>query len=286
MQLDRARGGSPSRHCRAGSAQERWQVSGPRERVPTDPKLECESCLNIELQAPNRRERDDCADPPPLPMTMEFPTPALSSQGPQTHERQTGISPGWTGGEALLWGLGVGTPAIQWGPLGTPFSGASLQASQGHRKVKASRQPHTGPRAALGTRQARLPTRIPLRTRGIGRGVFTRPQGAHFRKSSPNPCVMQTGPWEPAKRAWGCRRPALRGAVCALERASPSGSEDKGSPRSLCPPGTGLACHPHHGWAWARAWEPAASLEMVAGRKPEKSQSLRVTRTRPSCHSP
>ena len=210
-------------------------MSGPRERVPTDPKLECESCLNIELQAPNRRERDDCADPPPLPMTMELPTPALSSQGPQTHERQTGISPGWTGGEALLWGLGVGTPAIQWGPLGTPFSGASLQASQGHRKVKASRQPHTGPRAALGTRQARLPTRIPLRTRGIGRGVFTRPQGAHFRKSSPNPCVMQTGPWEPAKRAGGAGAPPSEGPCAHWNAPAPPDQRTKAR-QGLCVP--------------------------------------------------
>ena len=97
---------------------------------------------------------------------------------------------------------------------------------------------------------------------------------------------MQTGPWEPAKKTRGCRHPTLRGAVCTLRHASPSESEDKGSPRSLGPPGTGLACHPHHGWAWAQAWEPAASLEMAAGGKPEKSQSLRVTRTRPSCHSP
>ena len=169
----------------------------------------------------------------------------------------------------------MGTPAVQWGPLGPSFSGASLQTSQGHRKVNASRQPHTGPWAALGTRQACLPARIPLRTRGIGRGVFTRPQGAHFRKSSPNPCVMQTGPWEPAKRARGCRHPTLRGAMCTLGRASPSGSEDKGSPRSLCPPGTGLACHPHHGWAWARAWEPAASLASLGA-----NQAVRLTKKR------
>lgn len=171
---------------------------------------------------------------------------------------------------------------VPWAPLLWGFSAGP----QGRRKVKASGQPHTSPRAALGARQARLPARIPLRTRGIGRGVFTRPQRAHFRESSPNPCVMQTGPWEPAKKTRGCRHPTLRGAVCTLRHASPSESEDKGSPRSLGPPGAGLACHPHHGWAWAQAWEPAASLEMAAGGKPEKSQSLRVTRTRPSCHSP
>lgn len=224
--------------------------------------------------------------PHPCPRPWSAPLWLCPHRAPRPTRGRQEIHQGGQVGRPFCGARGVGTPAVQWGPLGTPFSGASLQASQGRSKVKASRQPHTGPRAALDTRQARLPARIPLRTRGIGRGVFTRPQGAHFRKSSPNPCVMQTGPWEPAKRAWGCRRPALRGAVCALERASPSGSEDKGSPRSLGPPGTGLACHPHHGWAWARAWEPAASLEMAAGGKPEKSQSLRVTRTRPSCHSP
>lgn len=99
-------------------ALERWQVSGPRARAPTDPKLECESCVNIELQAPDRRERNDCADPPPLPMTTELPTPALSSQGPQAHERQTGKSPGRTSGEALLWGLGCGNSSSSVGSPG------------------------------------------------------------------------------------------------------------------------------------------------------------------------
>lgn len=189
-------------------------------------------------------------------MTTGSPTPALSSQGPQAHERQTGKSPGGQRGGPLV-GPGVWELQQFSGVPWAPPSGASLQTSQGHRKVNASRQPHTGPWAALGTRQACLPARIPLRTRGTGRGVFTRPQGAHFRKSSPNPCVMQTGPWEPAKRARGCRHPTLREPMCTLGRASLWIRGQKAHQGLCVPLGPAWPVTLTTAGPGPRAWEPA-----------------------------
>ena len=113
--------------------------------------------------------------PHPRPWPQSSPCqPSL--QGPRAHRRQTGKTGRWGDGgrqtgsmQALLRGLGCVNSSSSVGSPGPLFSGASLQASQeGRRKVKASGEPHTGPRAALGTRQPRLPARIPLRTRGLG----------------------------------------------------------------------------------------------------------------------
>lgn len=57
---------------------------------PRTPNRDAILVKNTELQMPARHGMDDLVNTPPLPMTAELPTPALSSWGPQAHRRQAG----------------------------------------------------------------------------------------------------------------------------------------------------------------------------------------------------